>query len=141
MRKAQLLVVCLGITLPYTARSLAALHMGSDWLMQFTRYDPTIYLWTNIPNVICWGSVFLAVSVYRHLEAAWFPIFFGFTFSAIAYASLDLTSSPFAPVALITIPFFSLPLILIGFFIGVKYNKKLNHTLEESQMAFRTRRN
>ncbi len=128
MKTAKLLVVCLGITLPYSVRSLAALFKGFHWLKQFTRDGLTIFLFINIPSLICWGSIFLAVSVYRHQKAAWFPVIFGFALPTLVYASLDLSADALNSIALITAPIFSLPLVLIGFLIGVKYDKKMDQT-------------
>lgn len=121
MRTARLLVVVVGIVLPYLAR----LPGGMDWLGQFTDVDAGGWLFFAAFNAIGWVAILGASFLYRRPAAVLAPALAGFGFLAWAYGTLDLAADAQAAVALVFIPLVALVPILAGTVIGVLVDRRL----------------
>ena len=77
MKRARLLVVVIGILLPYLARIPGMFFKGSEWMTSYFE-SPLIVGVTLIPMVLCWGGILQATSGFRHASSVWFPAIFGF---------------------------------------------------------------
>lgn len=125
MRVARIVVVVIGILLPYLARIPGALQHGSHWLTSYFG-DPGhrlgAVLFFGAFNAIAWGSVLLATMTYRSPHAVWFPAVLGFGFLAFVHSTYDLASDAQAAVGLVFIPIYSLPFILAGWLLGLVFD-------------------
>jgi len=110
MRRARLVVIVVGILLPYLARIPGAPITGSSWF----RWGPSRHRVHRCPSGAVPGGILLASFTFRHPSTLWFPAALGFGAVAIGHAFLDLSSSSTAALGLVAIPLLSLPLVLIG---------------------------
>ena len=126
MKTARILVVVIGMLLPYLARLPGMLFKGPVWFTSYLGDDPGALVLLGVCNALCWGSILAASLTYRHARAVWFPAIAGFGFLALFHATLDLSSSSTAAIALIFIPIFSLPLVVAGWLVGLWYDRRLS---------------
>lgn len=114
MFKARLLIVAIGIALPYAAR----LPGGLEWLQQYTDWSIGGWVLLNGVNAIAWGCLLALSFAYVRPVALLVPCLFGFGFLALAHGMLDLGSDAQAAVALVFIPIYALVPIMVGGVIG-----------------------
>ena len=130
MKTARILIVVVGILLPYLARIPGTFTRGADWFTSYLGDGIGAVIFFGAFNAICWGSILGASFSYRHSSSIWFPAVFGFAFPAVAHAFMDLSSSSTAAVALVFIPIYSLPLILVGWLAGLWYDRRLSRKVD-----------
>ena len=123
MRNARLLVIAIGILLPYLARVPGIFVKGTGWLTSYLEGGLGALVFIAGLQAICWGSILAASLSYRHPASLWFPAVLGFGFVALAHGFLDLSSTSTAAVALVAIPFASLPLVFVGWLLGLWYDR------------------
>lgn len=114
LRHARILVVVVGIALPYAAR----LPRGADWLHQYTDVGLGGWLFFGAFNAIAWGAILAASFLYRRPLSLLLPAIPGFGFLAWAHFSLDLTADAQAAIGLLYIPIVALAPIAVGAVIG-----------------------
>lgn len=114
MRKARLIVMLVGILLPYAAR----LPHGIGWLAQYTDTGIGAWLFLGAFNAIAWGAIIAVSLLYKRPSSLWAPALLGFGFLAFAHYSLDLAADAQAAVALVFIPIYALVPIAIGAIVG-----------------------
>jgi hypothetical protein len=114
MRKARIIVVLVGLLLPYAVR----LPRGAEWLHQYTDISLGGWLFFVAFNAIAWGAILAVSFLYRRPVSLLAPSLFGFGFLAWAHYSLDLAADAQAAIALVIIPFFALVPIFVGAAIG-----------------------
>jgi hypothetical protein len=114
MRKARLIVMLVGILLPYAAR----LPHGISWLQQYTDNGIGGGLFLSAFNAIAWGAIIAVSLLYKRPSSLWAPTLLGFGFLAFAHYSLDLAADAQAAVALVFIPIYALVPIAIGAIVG-----------------------
>lgn len=114
MRKARLLVMLVGILLPYAAR----LPRGIGWLQQYTDNGIGAGLFLGAFNTIAWGAIIAVSFLYKRPSSLWAPVLLGFGFLAFAHYSLDLAADAQAAIALVFIPIYALVPIAIGAIVG-----------------------
>ncbi len=123
MTKTRLLIVLVGVVLPYAARIPGTSTQGVGW---FTSYwnGWHAFLSVGMFNAICWGSILLATLTYRDVRSVWFPALIGFAMPAYWHATLDLASSnSTSAIRLSTIPFMSLPYVGAGWLVGLAFDR------------------
>lgn len=123
MNNARLLIVIVGILLPYAARVPGIALKGAEW---FTSYLPdtlAAFMFFSAWNAVSWGSILAVTFAYRNPRSAWFPAVLGFASLIYGHATLDLSSDAQAAIGLIFIPIYSLPLVLIGWLIGFIFDR------------------
>jgi hypothetical protein len=114
MRRARIMIVLVGILVPYVAR----LPGGTEWLQQYTNSGFGGLLLLSAFNAIAWGAL-LAVSRWYQNPVSLLPsVLCGYGFLAWAHYSLDLASDAQAAIALVFIPVYALGPIAIGAVIG-----------------------
>jgi ACR3 family arsenite efflux pump ArsB len=123
MQRARLIVIVVGILLPYLARIPGAFIKGKSWFTSY--FDGGIggTAFICVLQALCWGSILLASLKYQHPSTIWFPAVFGFVGVAIAHACLNLSSSSTAAIGLVAIPLLSVPLVLIGWLVGLWFER------------------
>jgi len=114
MRKARILVVLVGLLLPYAAR----LPRGAEWLHQYTDVSLGGWLFFGAFTAIAWGAILAVSFLYRQPVSLLVPSLLGFGFLAWAHYTLDLAADAQAAIALIFIPIVALAPILVGAAIG-----------------------
>ena len=114
MRKARLIVMLVGMLLPYAAR----LPHGIGWLAQYTDNGIGAWLFMGAFNAIPWGAIIAVSFLYKRPSSLWAPALLGFGFLAFAHYSLDLAADAQAAVALVFIPIYALVPIAIGAIVG-----------------------
>jgi hypothetical protein len=124
MKSARLLVVVIGILLPFLARIPGALIHGKSWFNAYFDSGLGGLAFISGLQALCWGAVLLASLSYRKPSSIWFPGALGFGFAAIGHGTLDLESGSTAALGLIAIPILSLPVVLIGWLVGLGFQKK-----------------
>jgi len=132
MKTARILVV-IGILLPYLSRIPGTFIKGADCFTSYLGSGIGAIIFSGVFSAICWGSIWGASFSYRHPSSVWFPAIPGFTLLAAMHAFMDLASSSTAAIALVFIPIYSLPLVLIGWLIGLWFDRKLSR--RESHVA------
>jgi hypothetical protein len=133
MKTARILIVVIGILLPYLARLPGTFVNGIDWFTSYFGTGIGAVIFFEVFNAICWGSILGTSFSYRHSCSVWFPAGFGFAFLAVSHAFLDLASSSTAAIALVFIPIYSLPFVLIGWLVGLWFDRRLSR--KESYVA------
>lgn len=119
MKSARILVVAIGILLPYLVR----LPFGKEWVEQYMQGGISGWLFFGAFNAIAWGSILALSFLYRRPRSLIFPAVFGFGFLAWAHASLDLGSDAQAAIALIFIPIYAVAPILVGGLVGLLFDR------------------
>lgn len=114
MRKARVIVMLVGILLPYAAR----LPRGIGWLGQYTDTGIGGGLFLSAFNAIAWGAIIAASLLYKRASSVWAPALLGFGFLAFAHYSLDLAADAQAALGLVFIPIYALAPIAIGAIVG-----------------------
>lgn len=120
MRTARLIVILVGIVLPYAAR----IPRGAAWLHQYT--DGGIDAWLFIAgwNAIAWVSILAISLLYRRPASLLAPTVPGFGYLAWAHHALDLNADAQAAIALIFIPIYALAPILVGGALGYAWDRR-----------------
>jgi hypothetical protein len=121
MTRARMLVVLIGLVLPYAVR----LPSGLDWLAQYTATGAAGWLLLGGFNAIAWGAILLASLAYRHPASLLAPALCGFAFLAWAHATLDLQADAQSPLGLVFIPIYALVPIALGAGIGYAVDRRL----------------
>ncbi|MCR6664123.1 MAG: hypothetical protein NVV60_13485 [Luteimonas sp.] len=121
LARARLLVVLIGLVLPYAVR----LPFGLDWLAQYTHVGLPGWLLLGGCNAIAWGAILLVSLAYRHAASLLVPALCGFAFLAWAHAGLDLQADAQSPIALVFIPIYALAPILLGGVVGYVVDRVL----------------
>ena len=121
MNAARLLIVIVGIILPYVVR----IPSGPAWVMQYTSAGVTGFLFLEAFNAIAWGSLLALSLVIRRPVALLIPCLSGFGYLARAHATLDLAADAQAGIALVFIPFYALLPIAIGGLVGYLVDRGL----------------
>ena len=120
----QILVVAVGILLPYLARIPGILTRGPAWFTSFLDGGIGAAVFFGAFNAVLWASVLLAVRSYRHARSAWFPVIIGFALPALAYATIDLAASSTAALGLVFIPLEAVPLVAVGWLVGRYFDRR-----------------
>lgn len=121
MQKGRLIIIILGILLPYLAR----LPGGIDWLQQYTDISIWGWLFFGAFNAIAWGTILAISFKYKQAFSLIAPCLLGFGFLAWAHYTVDLAADAQAAIALIFIPIYALLPIAIGGGIGYFVDQKL----------------
>ncbi len=122
MSKARLLIVLVGVVLPYAARIPGMITQGLGW---FTSYwnGWHAFLFFGLFNAVCWGSILLATLTYRDVRSVWYPAVIGFAMPAWWHATLDLSSSSTSAIGLMFIPIMALPYVGVGWLVGLAFDR------------------
>lgn len=120
LRNARILVVLVGLVLPYAAR----LPRGLDWLRQYTDVGPAGWLFFGAFNAVAWLAILGATFLYRRPVSVLAPAVAGFGFLAWAHATLDLASDAQAAIALVFIPLYALVPIAVGAVVGLVLDRR-----------------
>ncbi len=111
MRRIRAAIVIGGILLPYIAgivnNALPLNFRGA--------------LFLGVVNSICWGSVLLATSGYRHSGSAMFPIVMGFAWPTCFYLTFNPKSSP---LGFIFFPIENVVCVFAGWLVGRYVDKQ-----------------
>jgi hypothetical protein len=126
VKTARILVVLIGILLPYLARIPGVFLHGANWFTSYLGSGLDAFVLLGVCNALCWGAILAASFTYRHARSVWFPAVLGFGFLALSHAFLDLSSNSTAAISLIFIPIFSLPLVIVGWLAGLWYDRRLS---------------
>ena len=114
LRTARILIVLVGILLPYLAR----LPGGWAWLQQYQPTDWHSVLLIGGFNAVAWGALLLLSFVYRYPASLWPPVLIGFGFLAWAHGGVDLLEDAQSAIALVFIPVYALGAIVAGAVLG-----------------------
>lgn len=120
MRSARILVVLVGLVLPYAAR----VPQGAQWLEQYTQSGLGAWLFLGAFNAIAWGALLAVSLMYTRPSSLLAPSLLGFGFLAWAHYSLDLAADAQAAIALVFIPIYALGPILVGAAIGFMLDRR-----------------
>ncbi|WP_404296403.1 hypothetical protein [Halomonas sp.] len=121
MRKARLIIVVVGIVLPYLAR----VPRGSEWLGQYTDTGFVGWLFFGALNAIAWGCILALSFKYERPVSLLAPCILGFGFLAWAHGTLDLSANPNAAIALVIIPVYALVPVAVGGIFGYIVDRML----------------
>ncbi|MGO1070408.1 hypothetical protein [Lysobacter sp. CA199] len=114
MLRARLIVMFVGIALPYAAR----LPRGIGWLEQYTQHDIGAWLFLQAFNAVAWGAIVAVSLLYKRPSSVLGPALPGFGFVAFAHYSLDLAADAQAALGLVFIPIYALVPIALGAVAG-----------------------
>lgn len=122
MIATQILIVIVGIILPYAAR----LPRGTEWVGQYTGTGLNGFLMLEAFNAIAWGSLLGLTFLIRRPIAMLAPCLLGFGFLAWTHATLDLAADAQAGIGIVLIPIYALAPIAIGGVIGLVLDRRLD---------------
>ena len=114
MRTARLLIVVVGVLLPYLVR----LPRGWAWVDQYQPFAWQASLLVSGCNAIVWIALLLVSLAYRYPVSLWLPVMAGFGFAGYWHAVTDLSADAQAAIALVLIPVYALGPIAIGGLLG-----------------------
>lgn len=123
MKIARLRIILIGILLPFLARIPGMLIHGKNWFTSYFDGGLGGVAFISGLQMLCWGSILLATLSYKQTKAVWFPAALGFGFAGLSHGFLDLSSGSTAALGLVAIPLLSLPVVLIGWLLGLWYQK------------------
>jgi hypothetical protein len=121
MRKARLIIVVVGVVLPYFSR----VPRGSEWLGQYTDIGFGGWLFFGALNAIAWGCIIKLSFKYERPASLLAPCILGFGFLAWAHGTLDLSANPNAAISLVIIPVYALVPIAVGGIFGYIVDRML----------------
>ena len=122
MHKARVMIVVIGIVLPYLAR----VPQGAEWLGQYTNTGFGGWLFFSALNAIAWGCLLTLSFNYQRPVSLLAPCILGFGFLAWAHGTqVDLNADPQAAIALVIVPVCALGPIAIGGILGYFVDRKL----------------
>lgn len=124
-KQIRLVIIVLGIAMPYLARLPGVATHGSSWLTSYFGNGLPALLFFGAFNAICWGAALLATVGLRHVRSAWFPAVAALGSSAWMHSTVDLAADAQAALALVFIPFMTLPFTATGWIIGYFYDRHL----------------
>ena len=127
MTVARLLVVIVGVTLPYVMRIPGMAVYGVRWFTSyFDKATLSDILFVGLFDAACWGSILLATFTYRHPRSVWILALFGFALPALGHATLDLLHGDGqAGMARVVFPILSLPLVFVGWLVGLVFDRRV----------------
>ena len=114
MRNARIVVVVIGVLLPFAAR----LPGGLDWMGQYLQGGVGLLLFVSGFNAIAWGAIIVCSLAYKRPASLVLPALFGFAFLAWGHYQVDLRADAQASLALIFLPIYALLPIAIGGVLG-----------------------
>lgn len=121
MIATRILIVIVGILLPYAAR----LPRGTEWVGQYTGTGLNGFLMLEAFNAIAWGSLLGLTFLIRRPTAMLAPCLLGFGFLAWSHATLDLAADAQAGIGLVLIPIYALVPIVAGGFVALVTDRRL----------------
>lgn len=121
MIATRILIVIVGIVLPYAAR----LPRGTEWVGQYTGTGLNGFLMLEAFNAIAWGSLLGLTFLIRRPIAMLAPCLLGFGFLAWTHATLDLAADAQAGIGIVLIPIYALAPIAVGGVIGLVLDRRL----------------
>ena len=121
MRKARIVVVVIGVLLPFVAR----LPGGPDWMGQYLLGGVGLLLFVSGFNAIAWGAILACSLAYRRPASLVLPALFGFAFLAWGHYEVDLRADAQASLALVFLPIYALLPIAIGGALGYLLDRHL----------------
>ncbi|WP_163784042.1 hypothetical protein [Myxococcus vastator] len=121
MRTARILIVVIGLLLPYAAR----LPRGLDWVQQYAGGGLGASLFLGVFNALAWGALLAVSFFYQRPVSLLAPALAGFGFLAWAHGSLSLAADAQSAIALVFIPLYALVPILVGAVVGALIDRRL----------------
>jgi len=119
MRRARLVVVTVGVLLPYLARIPGTFVHGASWLSSYFSGGMGGVLLVGAFNALSWGCLVLLSFLVRRPIALVAPALAGFGFLAFAHSGLDLGADAQSAVALAFIPVYAVPIIVVTFLLSL----------------------
>lgn len=119
---ARVLIVVIGVTLPYLARLPGIPAHGIEWLTGYFG-EPVVMgvLFFGAFNAIAWGAILGCSWMYRSPWMLLFPAVPGFGILFWAHSTVDLSADAQAALALVVIPFYAVVPAVVGALIGLAY--------------------
>lgn len=121
LQRARLLVVIVGILLPYLAR----LPRGWDWVLQYAGNEAGAWAFLAAFNAIAWLAILACTLFYRRPVSVLAPAIAGFGFLAAGHFMLDLSADAQAALGLVFLPIYALVPIAIGGVVGWLIDRRL----------------
>ncbi|HXD35513.1 MAG TPA: hypothetical protein VN624_02590 [Rhodanobacter sp.] len=125
MRNARIVVVVIGVLLPFVAR----LPGGLDWLGQYLQGGVGLLLFVSGFNAIAWGAILACSLAYRRPVSLMLPAVFGFAYLAWRHYEVDLRADAQASLALVFLPIYALLPIAIGGALGYLLDRFLRRAV------------
>ena len=119
MRRARLVVVTVGVLLPYLARIPGTFVHGASWLSSYFSGGMCGVLFVGAFNALSWGCLVLLSFLVRRPIALVPSALAGFGFLAFAHGGLDLGADAQSAVALAFIPVYAVPIICVTFLLSL----------------------
>jgi hypothetical protein len=138
MRKARIVIAVVGILLPYVARIPGALIHGATWLTSYFGSEWWAIFFFGAFDALTWGSIIAATRSYQHVRSCWFPAVFGFALPLVAHTVVDLSADAQAAIALVIIPVYSLVGVVIGWLLGLWYDRRVTRLAARQNQGIRT---
>jgi hypothetical protein len=119
MRTARVVIVTVGVLLPYLARIPGTFVHGASWMSSYFSGGIVGVFFVSTFNALAWGClIFLSFRV-RSLVTLIGPGLAGFGFLAFAHNGLDLGADAQNAVAMVFIPVYALPIIGVTFLLSL----------------------
>jgi len=133
MQRLRVLLIVVGVVLPYLARIPGALVHGADWFLAYVEPDLGGHLFLQAFNALAWGTVVTVSFLTSRRSVIWPTAGAAFGLVAFGHATLDLAGSSTAAVAVVFIPIYAVPFAtaaavlaaLIGTLIRWRYEGRL----------------
>ena len=119
MWRARLLLVLVGVSIPYLARIPGAFVRGTDWATSYLSAGFPGFVFIQSFNSLAWGSLLALSFLVRKPSPLVAPSLTGLGFVAVAHARLDLAADAQNSVAVAFIPVYAFPIIGVTFLVSV----------------------
>jgi hypothetical protein len=116
LTRARAGIVIAGVLLPYLARIPGTFVHGSQWLEMHLFGGLGSFMLIQLPNALCWGTLFALSFTLRKVSTLILPSVAYFGLLAYLHAG-DL--SGFKGFALLYLPIVGIPVVLVTFFVSV----------------------
>ena len=107
MWQTRVLLVVVGMSLPYLARLPGTFTRGSQWLVSYVGPGIGFFMFLQTFNSLVWGMLYAASFKVRRPLVLLLPSLAGFGSLAYFHAQLDLAADAQMGVALVFIPVYS----------------------------------
>lgn len=125
MRNTRIVVVVIGVLLPFVAR----LPGGLDWVGQYLQGGVGLLLFVSGFNAIAWGAILACSLAYRCPVSLMLPAALGFAYLAWGHYEVDLRADAQASLALVFLPIYALVPIAIGGALGYLLDRFLRRAV------------
>lgn len=124
MKHLTLIITLVGIFLPYLARLPGVFVKGTEWFSGYFEADLNTRLLIDLPNMVAWVPLLVALESFRIPRLFFIPMCFCFGFLLFVHTTLALSSAQ-AELVFVFAPIWAFVFMCIGWVIAKVIERKM----------------